>query len=287
MEKAILKTLIYADIFDYPLKAYEIHKWLIGRKTSLRQVEKTLERLNQESRIRKHGAYYFLPKRVRLVIIRKRREKQSGKFLLKTKIASWFLKVIPWVKLVGISGGLAMGNADKKDDIDLFLVTSKNRLWITRLLTVGLLDFLGVRRKAKMKLSVVSGKLCVNILLEEDKLTQDSKDIFVSHEVLQMKVLWQRYGIYSKYLTDNEWAFKFLPNWTTSQVKSAKFKVQSERSKFKVFDFMDNLAKKFQLKIMNKPKGMERIEDGALYFHPQDCRLKVLKEYNLRIKKLY
>src|SRR3990172_1629516 len=223
MEKSILKTLIYADIFDYPLKINEIHKWLIGRKTTLLQIEKALDKLVKSSRQRRglpetaklkvKSGYYFLPKRARIVGIRKRREKQSKIYFRKAKILSQLLKIIPWIKLVGVSGGLAMENAGKSDDIDLFIITSKNHLWISRLIALGLLSLVGQRRKTGGKGRKIAGKLCVNTLLEEDRLEQASKDIFVAHEVLQMRVLWQRDEVYSKYLADNEWAFKFLPNW--------------------------------------------------------------------------
>ncbi len=212
MEKAILKTLIYGDIFDYPLKTFEIHKWLIGKKLTLRQMEKALEKLTKKGKIKSKKDYFFLKKRDGLVRIRKKREKESRRFLYKAKFITWFLKSIPWIKLIGISGGLSMENAEKKDDIDLILITSKNRIWLTRFLVIVILDLLGVRRKVNMK--QVSGKLCPNILLEEDKLEQENKDIFVAHEILQMRVLWQRDKIYSKYLSDNDWVFKFLPNWT-------------------------------------------------------------------------
>ena len=299
MEKAILKTLIYADIFDYPLNIFEIHKWLIGKKINLRAVEKALKKLNQESRIMNHGGYYFLPKRSGLVIKRKRREKQSKSFLLKAKFYVWFLKFIPWIKLVGISGGLAMKNADKKDDIDLFLVTTKNRIWLTRLLTIFILDFLGVRRRAKMKPSQVAGKLCANILLEEDQLEQTNKDIFTAHEVLQMRVLWERGGMYGKYLLDNAWAFKFLPNWVGDARGPANLSLRGSKSRPVAISFkldshvasllgmtMERLAKWLQLKIMRKPLGMERIQDGALYFHPNDIRSQVLLEFNQKVKNL-
>lgn len=49
---------------------------------------------------------------------------------------------------------------------------------------------------------------------------------------------------------------------------------------------VENLAKRFQLWYMKKPKGMERIEDGAVYFHPNDIRSQILKEYRLRLKSL-
>lgn len=278
MERAILKTLIYSDIFDYPLTLREIHKWLIGKKASLRQIEKKLEKMSQEE-------YYFLPGREMIVRIRRKREKQSKIYFRKARIIAQILKIIPWIKLVGISGGLAMENAGKKDDIDLFIVTAKNRLWISRLLALGFLSLISQRRKAGEMGQKIVGKLCLNILLEEDRLEQVSNDIYLAHEVLQMKVLWQRDGVYQKYLEDNSWAFKYLPNWTT-QVQSAKFKIQNYNSKFKIFDKIENIAKKIQLKIMKKPKGLERIEDGALYFHPKDYGKEILAKFKLKIAPL-
>lgn len=295
MEKAILKTLIYADIFDYPLTVFEIHKWLIGRKANLRQVEKTLESLYKVSGIKYYGRYYFLPRRNRLVGKRLHREKQSQLYFKKAKMLSQILKLIPWIKLVGISGGLAVNNASKKDDIDLFIITAKNRLWISRLLTLGLLSLTGQRRKKGDQSRRIVGKLCINILLEEDKLEQQNKDIFIAHELLQMKVLWQRGGVYSKYLEDNDWAFKFLPNWVGNQYQVSGSKYYGKKHYQKtlntqyiihntILDVFEKLARKFQLWYMRQPKGMERIEDGALYFHPKDCRSEILAQYKQRIK---
>lgn len=48
---------------------------------------------------------------------------------------------------------------------------------------------------------------------------------------------------------------------------------------------IENLAKKFQLWYMKKPQGSERIEDGAVYFHPEDCRSKVLKQYRFKLTR--
>ncbi len=287
MEKAVLKTLIYADIFDYPLKINEIHKWLIGRKTTLRQTVTAVSKLSKKSKVESKKECYFLPKKTSIVKSRLIKTKQSQIYIKKAQIISQVLKIIPWIKLVGISGGLAMENAGKKDDIDLFIITSKNRLWIARLFILGLLSLTGQRRKRNGK---IAGKLCINILLEEDKLEQINKDIFVAHEVLQMKVLWQKGGIYSKYLAMNSWAFKFLPNWIDQSVVSSKYyvsrgkSINSHNTKYiihnTILNRLENLAKWIQLKIMQKPKGLERIEDGALYFHPNDIREGILKRYN-------
>lgn len=288
MEKAILKTLIYADIFDYPLTTYEIHKWLIGKKTTLRQIEKALQRLSQASRIRYQKGYYFLPRGQQLIAKRQRRHRQSVSYFRKAKLLTAILKVIPWIKLVGISGGLAMDNAQKKDDIDLIIVTSKNRLWTARLLALGLLSLTGQRRKVGQSGKKIAGKLCLNILLEEDRLDQKKRDIYLAHEVLQMRVLWQRDGIYAEYLSDNAWVFKFLPNWTTNLSSQPRVIAQTNHwiPAFAGMT-MEQMAKWFQIKIMKKPIGQERIQDGALYFHPNDIRLQVLADYRSRIKNIF
>lgn len=49
---------------------------------------------------------------------------------------------------------------------------------------------------------------------------------------------------------------------------------------------LEILAKWLQMKIMQKPQGMERIEDGALYFHPNDIRQEVLSKYEQKLKKI-
>lgn len=284
MEKAVLKTLLYADIFDYPLKLYEIHKWLIYKKVTLRQVEKAIEKLRVKGKAERVKDYCFLTNRRRLVAKRAARAQQSANFLRKAKLIAFILQLIPWIQLIGISGGLAMENADGSDDIDLFIITTKNRMWLSRLILIVILDILRIRRQPKMNSKKASGKLCLNILLEEDKLSQENKDIYVAHEVLQMKPLWFRGKVYQKYLQDNTWVFEFLPNWTVSSQKS-KAKLHHFTGR-KDLDSLEKVAKWLQLKLMTKPSGKERIEDGALYFHPQDCRLEILSEYKKRTKKI-
>ena len=67
MEKAILKTLAYADIFDYPMTLREIHKWLINKKANLRQVEKVLSKLSKKGKVKSKKEYYFLARREEIV----------------------------------------------------------------------------------------------------------------------------------------------------------------------------------------------------------------------------
>lgn len=295
MEKAILKTLAYSDIFDYPIKMWEIHKWLIFKKADFKQIEKAVDRLIRKQKIQTFKEFYFLPGRKRLVVKRLKKQQQSKWNLLKIKWIGKSLSVIPWIRLIGVSGSLAMENAGKQDDIDLFIVTAKNRLWLSRLLVLSMLDLMGVRRKFDMDRGKARGKVCVNLLLEEDRLAQ-TQDLYTAHEVLQMKVLRQKDKTYFKFLSDNDWVFNFLPNWTTDGAKHQKGQVVGKKVSTKkrletvlqnpYVEVLEKLSRILQLKLMHKAKGQEQVLPNALYFHPENYQEQVLKLYKSKVKSL-
>lgn len=293
MEKAILKTLNYFDIFDYPLNPWEIHKWLLGQKATLYQVEGGLKKIEKKEKIGSFKGFYFLKGRKSLVNKRLVREKISDSHLKEVRYFSKLFKIVPFLKMVGVSGSLSMKNSDKNDDIDLFVVTKRKRLYLSRLWLLFLLEVLGKRRKKGEKGEEIVKKYCINILLDEDNLAQKDNNIYIAHEVLQMMPLWERDEMYSKYLSANEWAMKMLPNWITNFVINEKGKNKKSKRKANktnllnnVLNFLEYLAKSYQLKIMKKPKGKERIWEGALYFLPDDNQEKILSEYKLRIKSI-
>ena len=47
------------------------------------------------------------------------------------KFASVLARLIPWVMTIAVTGSVAYGSAGKRDDIDLFIITKRNRLWIS------------------------------------------------------------------------------------------------------------------------------------------------------------
>lgn len=288
MEKAVLKTIAYYDIFNFPLKAWEVHKWLFKKNAQLNAVEKILRKLEKKKILIKKNDHYFLSGKRNLVLIRKRKEEISANHLRKAKFIAAVFKIIPWVKLVGISGSLAMGASGKKDDIDFFIITENKRIWISRFFLIVLTTLAGVRRKRREKALSAAGKICINLILEENNLALKGSNIYLAHEVLQMHPLWQRDDVYFKFLHNNQWVFEYLPNWKTGiKIQNPKTKNQNYNSKFKIFwNKMENLARDFQLKIMDKPSGDERIESGALFFHPENKGLKIMEEYNKQLKRI-
>ena len=280
-----MKTLIYADIFDYPLKAWEIHKWLISaKKCELPAVEIGLRKLIRRGVVIEKGGYYALSGRVRIFKKREERITPSQKFLHEAKIICSLFRVIPWIKLVGISGNLAMENASEEDDIDLFVITEKNRLWISRLLILFILALLEKRRTKRDSRKKAAGKFCLNLLLEKDQLSQNNKDLYISHEVLQMKPLWERENTYGLFLEANEWVFGFLANWLSTPFNGDRVVLRGNRG-VRILDGIESFVRFFQLRYMGIPKKAEQVSLHSVYFHPEDNRERVLKEYEKRCRK--
>jgi len=214
LEKAIFKTLVYADVFDYPLTASQIGQFLITeKKTSQLVINQTLNFMVKQKRLGSLGRFYFLPGKQVIVTQRLKRKKLSlQKIKIALGVARW-LKLVPTIKMVAVTGALAMNNSAQDDDIDFLIVTTRNRLWLTRLLTVLLIELIASRRRPADR--EVKDKICLNMFLDEAHLAvpKNERDLFIAHEVCQLKPLWDRDSVYQKFISQNQWSQKYLANW--------------------------------------------------------------------------
>jgi predicted nucleotidyltransferase len=209
-EKSLLQTLAYADVFDYPLTFEEIHCFLIGQKTTKSKVKALAEK---STLVNCQDSFYFFKNRREIVSFRKKRKKWSqGKLIIAKQVAGW-LKLIPSIKMIAVTGTLAMENSTEDDDIDLLVISRKNCLWLTRLFTVLLTELIAKRRRPKDK--EFKNKICLNMFLDENhlRIPKQEQNLFTAHEVCQLKPLWQKEKIYQKFLKENQWVKQFLPNW--------------------------------------------------------------------------
>lgn len=151
----LLEIITYFDLFDYPLKKEEILNF-----AKIQKEEWT------NSKIEVKDNFYFLKGRSEIIETRRRREEHAKKLWKKTHFYIRFLKFVPFLKMVAVCNTLAFNHPEKDSDIDLFIVTGKNRLWTARVLTTFLLQILGVRRHGKK----VSGRFCLSFWCTEETL---------------------------------------------------------------------------------------------------------------------
>lgn len=294
IKKAVLQTLAYSDVFDYSLTKEEISRFLIGQKINKKDFYQELKSLvrSESTPLGYRHNFYYLPGRQEIVGKRIEREKISRRKLkIAKKVAKW-LSYIPTTLFVGVSGALSLKNSHKDDDIDLFIIASKNTLWLTRLMMVILLILSGQYRRRNAK--DVCDKICLNMLIDETSLQLPFKhrDLYGAHEVIQLMPIYVKNNIYNRFLQANKWVKKFLPNALVGRRFTRNYTLNHAESLISVvlsfilrFSALKHLAKYTQLLLINKHRTKEIVSDRLLAFHPFDYRNKILDLYKQKIKR--
>lgn len=278
IEKAIIKTLCYSDVFDYPLRKSQLWQYLIEKKICEKDFFSELKLITREKKIGEKNDYYFLLGRQKLTKLRKERKKESLKKNSKAKKIAKILSIIPTVKLIGVSGSLAMENSRKEDDIDLFIITRAKSLWITRLLVNLILILMGEKRNRNDRIGM--NRICPNMFLTEDSIRTDRSDrnLFIAHEIVQLKVLVNRSKMHERFLASNSWILQFLPS---SKIPGNSMnRVESNVP----LEIIDKLLYSIQERYMRKRITSEKIGQNLAKFHPNDKSNFILQIYKWRLK---
>lgn len=203
-EVAILRTILYADIFSFPLTKQELYRYLItDHPISQKFLIDTLDASVMLAQHVHHEADYMcLQAREAIIAQRVQREQMSQAMWRKAERYGRWLGKIPFVRMVALTGALAMRNpASEQDDYDYFIVTVPGRVWLARGLAVLLVRLV----------RLLGDELCPNYVVASDKLVQTQQDLYMAHEVTQMHVL-HGVALYHAMLDVNAWSRQFLPH---------------------------------------------------------------------------
>jgi hypothetical protein len=200
---SILKVLAYFDLFSYPLSLTEI-QFFLDREANLTCLTEELDSLVAQKYLFKLGGFYSLRNEPQLALRRIRGNQRADQLLVIAGKISRFLYQFPYVRGVGISGSLSKHFADEDADIDYFIITSRNRLWIARTLM-----------HLYKKWSFVTGRqhwYCMNYFIDEDALEIEEKNIFTATELITLLPACGNGGLV-RFFDANDWVTSFLPQY--------------------------------------------------------------------------
>lgn len=279
MEKAILKSLQYHQLFDYPLNRRQVYLWLYKKKAKKDEVYRKLKSLIRKNKVKKKEKYYFLANKKNIIEKRKKREYFSSKKSKTARKYSHILAKIPFIKMIAVSGSLAMQNSDKNEDIDFFITTAKNRLWISRFLCILILELLGKRRRPLDK--KLKDKICLNLFLDQSSLEITQKNAYTAHEICQIKPLVNKQKTYQQFIKSNNWVEEYWPNiYKELKKQNLLDKPGTKNVIFKtILNFIDKLLFKIQFIYMRKKITNEKISYHAAFFHPQDRSNTIMENF--------
>lgn len=275
-----LISVLYHDIFDYPLNSVELFKWKVGKKV----VEFSQNRVRVETKL----GYFFQKGRNNLVPKRLMREKVSKDKFEKARRVGDILTLLPSVKMVAVTGALAMNNSSKESDIDLMIIAEKGTLWVTR----GVVWMLLKAFRFPLRIpgdKNEKDKLCLNIWLDSTDLAWSEKErnIFTAHEIAQVVPLVNKNGIYEKFLSKNSWIKDYWPNAVDIRNQELGIMNKGIRRKKSIIQYLihnslfiirvlELMAFKLQYFYMKDKITRETITPTRALFHPVDWKKIVL-----------
>ena len=195
-EASILKLLAYFDIFHYPLTKNEIRQFL-SRSDDEQNLDKILRELLARQTVFLHLGFYSLHNNPLLSHRRTEGNARAEAMLPKAFAIGKFLYRFPFVRAIGISGSLSKNFADEKADIDFFIITKANRLWIAR----------SIMHLFK-KLTFITGHqhyFCMNYYIDEDALQIESRNIYTAIEIATLLPVAGKAAL-DNFFTINKWS---------------------------------------------------------------------------------
>jgi len=286
----ILASLAYFDIFNYPLTSGEIFLFL-KNKYEQQEFDIALKCLVGNHHVFQFGGFYSLKDDYAVIERRIEGNKKAAELISIAERVSNLLIKFPYVRGIAISGSLSKNFADEGSDIDLFIITAKNRLWIARTLM-----------HLFKKLTYLVNKqdyFCMNYYVDEAQLEIVEKTLYTAIEIVTLIPL-QGDDIIERFYAANTWTHNYLPN-KILRVSSAKtvtpslLKLAVETLlNNRVGDFIDNILlnitsrrwlKKTRLKKLNAHGSVMAMDTAKHYAKPdpQNFQTNLLRQYESKI----
>jgi hypothetical protein len=276
--------LLYFDIFHYPLNKAELSMAV----ENARELEEALEELKESKIISEQDGWFFISGKKYTKRLSERSDSDHA-FRKARRYASLISK-FPFVKGVYISGSLSKDWADDTTDVDYFIITSPQRLWICRTLLI-----------LYKKIFLLNSRkyFCLNYFIDTANLEIQEKNIFTATEISFLKPVINE-TLYDDFMAANSWIkrYYFQKYPDKSNLVSTKKPILKQMAENML---KGNLGEQLDIWSMKKTLGFWRKKFPAMpgnefeinfksdrtisKHHPSGFQKRVLEELELKIKE--
>lgn len=298
LAKNIIATLTYYDVLDFPLTSFEIWRHMIWAQDgdhnhvwTPSEVEATLAQSDVRKYIAEKNGFYFLHGRESLVKIRGQRERVSVAKIKKLKRYVFWLRCVPFVRMITLTGRLSYKNGEPSSDLDILVAFAHGHIWTGRLLFTIATHVMGVRRYGDKH----ADRVCLNYYVSDQHLEVPTKDLYAAHEYSFIVPMYGQ-AVFAEFVKANRWIRQYKPHYISENVESqwtqgdnafCRLKRNAGEFLFRA-TFIEDKARAFQKKkILTNPKTQLPgaciiAEDTHLVFLPKPHGPRVFDEYKKR-----
>jgi len=202
INKNIIAALAYFDVFNYPLTQGELFLFL-GDKYESETFNTALSYLLIHDCVYRFDTFYTLKNDPKIAVRRRDGNRKAAELIRIAEKVGRMLIRFPYVRGVAISGSLSKNFADDQSDIDFFIITAPNRLWIARTLMHLFKKITFLVRKEHF--------FCMNYFIDEQGLEILEKNIYTATEVVTLIPL-EGDTVFEQFYSVNAWTMAYLPN---------------------------------------------------------------------------
>lgn len=274
VKQAVIQTLAYASVFDFPLLEEEVYRWLIANhpisRSRLSQV------LRSSSEFVEVDGFFMLVSMERLAQLRMQRSRWARTLRQEIPRIVQQMSSIPSVTHIYITGSLSMNNPrSNNDDIDILIVTASQTLWLTRLVVIIKSLMVGKYRSHNNH----QDGWCFNMWLTHNSLSlpTSKQSLYTAHEVVQAELV---FGSENVLLAANPWVVSYLPHIRLPIVSDSA--VCSVSALSVVFNRMAYIVQRLY---MLPRQTIERVGVEFAFFHPRKTGNHVLQTYHARLRQ--
>ena len=200
VDRAILRTVLYAALFQAPLTVSQLHRSLMDVGVDRIEIRSRLRRSYLRERLECRGENVYLRGREACLDLHRERRRRTRELLETHRPLLQMVARLPFVRLVAVSGACAHDNATD-GNVDLFLVVRRGRAWSVCLAVMILARALGRART-----------LGLNYIVDEDGLALPEHDLFTAAEIVGLRPL-AGGPSYLRFVEANAWVAERFPNF--------------------------------------------------------------------------
>ena len=277
-EIAMLRSVTYAALFDYPLTLPQLHASLVDVRADQDMIASWWRNSNLlQATIEHRDGLYFPIGRNDLIRTRARREVISRALLHRDRRILAFVSAMPFVRMVALSGSLAHLNAEDSADLDLFVITSPRRVWGVTLCLLVIARCFGWRRR-----------LCLNYVISEDALRVEPADLFAANQIIHLRPLTGA-DVFARFVNANAFVAGCYPNFAAPprvvSTRSAVRRVIERLLSIGIAPAIERFARGFYGWHLNRraaawrSREQVRLEPECLKLHTSSHRADALRRY--------
>jgi len=208
VESSIVRALAYNKVFSYPLLESEIRDWMDVPVTK-NELNSSIDLLLNEGLIFSEEDYLGLESQMIAAWVERRKlgNEKASEMLFAGKKYYRLISSFPFVRAVLLSGSISKNFMGDDADIDYFIITAPDRLWLTRTLLILF-----------KKIFLLNNKrfFCVNYLITTEALLLQEKNRFTATELLTTIPV---FGVdhCADLVEENAWSRDYYPNKRVSK----------------------------------------------------------------------